>query len=214
VPTRELGGLLLTGGRSTRMGRDKATIEVDGTTLAERTAALLAGATTLAFEVGPGVSGLASIQEDPPGQGPLAAILVGREALVANGLSSGAPCLVVSCDLPMLSGSVLQRLAETSGDASVLPVIDETAQPLCARWSAADLDAAATAFAAGERSLQRHPARSTATLLAESTWGNDASKLRDADTPDDLASIGIRLDAAPGPGSRGTDEGPGSPGGR
>jgi molybdopterin-guanine dinucleotide biosynthesis protein A len=199
MATRELGGLLLTGGRSTRMGRDKATIEVDGITLAERTAALLIAATTIAVEVGPGASTLASVQEDPPGQGPLAAILAGRRALVARGLSPRASCLVVSCDLPRLSASVLQRLAEAAGDASVLPVIDGTEQPLCARWSADDLDAAVGAFAAGERSLRRLPERSAATIVREESWGDDAVALRDADTPADLASIGITFDAPPGP---------------
>lgn len=200
MATRELGGLLLTGGRSTRMGRDKATIEVDGITLAERTATLLHDATTLALEVGPGVSALASVQEDPPGQGPLAAILAGRQALLERGLSPHASCLVVSCDLPRLTASVLQRLAGTAGAASVLPVIDGTEQPLCARWSARDLDAAVAAFAGGERSLRHLPERSNATLLGETGWGDDAASLRDADTPADLTTIGVTLDAPPGPG--------------
>jgi molybdopterin-guanine dinucleotide biosynthesis protein A len=190
------------------MGRDKATIEIGGVTLAERTAALLAGATTLALEVGPGVSGLPSVQEDPPGQGPLAAILAGRDALLERGLSLSASCIVVSCDLPTLSAGVLQQLSVTAGDRSVLPVIDGTAQPLCARWSSEDLDAAALAFASGERSLRRLPERSTATLLDESAWANEASNLRDADTPEDLASIGIMLDVAPDQGPAEPDERP------
>jgi molybdenum cofactor guanylyltransferase len=193
------------------MGRDKATIEIDGVTLAGRTAALLAGATTLSLEVGPGVSGLASVREDPPGEGPLAAILAGRDALVARGLSPDSACIVVSCDLPTLTASVLRQLSLTPGDRSVLPVIDGTAQPLCARWSAEDLDAAALAFAGGERSLRRLPERSNATLLDESAWGVETSNLRDADTPEDLASIGIILDAATDQCAFGTDERPPPP---
>ncbi|HEY5273182.1 MAG TPA: molybdenum cofactor guanylyltransferase [Acidimicrobiales bacterium] len=208
MSTRELGGLLLTGGASTRMGRDKAAIEIDGVKLAERTASLLSAVTTLALEVGPGVSTLPSVQEDPPGQGPLAAILVGHKSLVRRGLSPSAPCLVVSCDLPLLSVSVLRRLADAAGDRSVLPVIDGTAQPLCARWSARDLAASDTAFATGERSLRRLPERGTALLLEESLWGIDASKLRDADTPEDLASMGITLGAVPGPRPAEPDERP------
>jgi molybdenum cofactor guanylyltransferase len=214
MSTRELGGLLLTGGSSIRMGRDKATIEIGGITLADRTGALLVATATLALEVGPGVSGLESVREDPPGQGPLAAILAGREALLERGLSAKSSCIIVSCDLPTLSASVLQQLALSAGDRSVLPVIDGVAQPLCARWSAADLDAAALAFAAGERSLRRLPERSTATLLDESAWGNEAPNLRDVDTPEDLESIGIMLEVAPDRGSAEPDERPSPPGGR
>jgi molybdopterin-guanine dinucleotide biosynthesis protein A len=109
---------------------------------------------------------------------------------------------------------VLRRLAATPGDASVLPVIDGTAQPLCARWSAEDLDAAAVGFAAGERSLRRHPRRRTAILLDETDWGDEAAGLRDADTPADLASIGIALDAVPNASRGRYPERPATPGHR
>jgi molybdopterin-guanine dinucleotide biosynthesis protein A len=214
MAAREIGGLLLTGGMSSRMGRDKATIEIDGVTLADRTAALLAGATSIAIEVGPGVSQLASVQERPMGQGPLAAILAGRARLLELGLSPGAPCLVVACDLPALSENVLRRLAETAGDASVLPVIDGVEQPLCARWSAADLDGAIDAFAGGERSLRRLPVRGTAVVVGEVEWGDDALRLRDADTPEDLAAIGVTVESPPSPGTNGRGPRPASPGRR
>jgi molybdopterin-guanine dinucleotide biosynthesis protein A len=195
MAAREIGGLLLTGGRSSRMGQDKATITIDGVTLADRTAELLRAATTLALEVGPGVSALTAVEEQPPGQGPLAAILAGRHQLLELGLGPGAPCLVVACDLPALSEAVLRRLREADGDVSILPVIDGVEQPLCARWSAADLDAAVTAFADGERSLRRLPNRRAALLLDEAEWGSESASLRDADTPEDLAAIGITLEA-------------------
>ena len=84
--TDQLGGLLLTGGSSRRMGIDKAMIKLDGLTLAERGAALLCAVVDLALEVGPGYSDLASTQEKPSGQGPLAAIVTGRRLLIEQGL--------------------------------------------------------------------------------------------------------------------------------
>jgi molybdopterin-guanine dinucleotide biosynthesis protein A len=188
---RELGGLLLTGGQSSRMGRDKAAIEVDGVTLAERTAALLIVAAAITLEVGPGWSSLESIREEPEGAGPLAAIVAGRRALLERGLPPDAACLVLACDLPLLSGAAVGRLASAQGEESVLPVIDGVAQPLCARWSATDLDAAEAAFNSGERSLRRLPDRSRALKLDESVWGPEARAFQDADTPEDLTSLGV-----------------------
>lgn len=44
--TGDVTGVILAGGRSTRMGRDKATLEVEGITLFERTRQMLAGVFT------------------------------------------------------------------------------------------------------------------------------------------------------------------------
>ena len=58
----------------------------------------------------------------------------------------------------------------------------------------ADLDAAAPLVAAGERSLQRCPDRTTATLIDEAIWSlaGGAEVLADADCPDDLDRLGVR----------------------
>ena len=68
-----IGGLLLTGGASRRMGTDKALIEVDGQRLVDRAAAVLGAVADPVIEVGPGWSELPAVREDPPGSGPLAA---------------------------------------------------------------------------------------------------------------------------------------------
>ena len=172
------------------MGRDKAALLVSGVTLAVRTARLLVPNVTRAVEVGGGESGLPSVWEDPPGGGPLAAIVAGRRHLLELGLDGGAACLVVACDLPRLTNDVVQRLAAWPGDGSVLPVIDGRAQPLCARWSAVDLDLAASTYGEGERSLRGLPDRSSAAMLEEASWV-DPTALRDADTPEDLARLGV-----------------------
>jgi molybdenum cofactor guanylyltransferase len=85
-------GLLLTGGASRRMGRDKATLTLTpaGESLAGRTARLLAAVTSPAFEVGPGHSQLPAIAEGQPGAGPLAAVAAGRRALCAFGWEPAA----------------------------------------------------------------------------------------------------------------------------
>src|SRR5712692_6470867 len=72
-----LAALLLTGGSSRRMGQPKAAIVVDGTSLADRTAALLALVSDPVIEVGPGYTNLVRVQESPAGGGPLAAVAAG-----------------------------------------------------------------------------------------------------------------------------------------
>jgi molybdopterin synthase catalytic subunit len=180
-------GILLTGGASARMGRDKASVEVGSTTLARRTAALLGAATERAVEVGPGRSGLPAVSEVPAGGGPLAGVVAGFHALVG---ASGEkrPCIVVACDLPELTADLLGWLARHPGDSSVVPVVEGRAQPLCARWSVADLERAAAQLAAGERSL-RSVFGPDAVLAAEDAWASVAPSgaLADVDTPGDLA---------------------------
>jgi len=83
VPDRSptVAAILLTGGKSRRMGHDKSRLIVEGSTLAVRTARLLRPVVETAVEVGPGVSGLPTTLEEPPGGGPLAALSAGYRAL-------------------------------------------------------------------------------------------------------------------------------------
>ena len=187
----EAYGIVLTGGGSARMGRDKATLEVGGTTLAARTAALLTSATGRAVEVGPGTSGLPAVRERPPGSGPLAAVAAGWDELVRT-TGEKRPCVVLACDLPELARDLVAWLAAQPEGGSVVPVLDGRPQPLCARWSVADLERAASQHAAGERSLRR-VFGPDARFVAEEEWSGVAPKgtARDVDTPSDLARLGL-----------------------
>ena len=149
-----LAGLLLTGGRSRRMGRDKSQLVLGGRTMAARLGGLLVEVVgpALALEVGPGSSGLAAVREAPPFAGPLAAVVAGWRALAAAGHTG--PVLVVACDLPLLDAAALRLLADWPGEGSVVPVADGRRQLLSARWSPADLAAAEAALAGGARALR------------------------------------------------------------
>ena len=189
MASKELGGLLLTGGASSRMGVDKATIEVDGSTIGQKSADLLAAVVTLALEVGPGFTDLVAVREAPPRQGPLAGIVAGRRALIKRGLSRSASCIVLACDLPLLNRAILEVLSSPPRGIALVPLIDNIAQPLCARWSTNDLDEAERRFEAGERSLRLLPNPAEADMRSNSSWGDDAVRLSDADSPDDLATL-------------------------
>jgi molybdopterin-guanine dinucleotide biosynthesis protein A len=179
--------LLLTGGASRRMGRNKAELVVDGDRLADRTAALLLQVAAPVIEVGPGFTSLPRTMEDPPGSGPLAALVAGAGTLAARGVS-GRPVLVVATDLPRLTAVFLRLLAGypvPSPEHCVVPRDgDGRPQPLCARFSPAAVARAEELFATGRRSM-------SALLEAVSvTWldtGGEA--LYDVDTPGDLAQV-------------------------
>lgn len=184
-------GIVLTGGASRRMGTDKATLEVGGMTLGRRAAVAISAATSAAIEVGPGVTGLPHVVEDPPGGGPLAAIVTGWTELVAR-TGEKQPAVVLACDLPAASPALVSWLAGRSGDRSVVPVLDGLDQPLCARWSIADLERAGAQLAAGERSLKAAfgpgAEHVTEDELAEAVGRGTT---RDVDTPGDLALLAL-----------------------
>ena len=174
------------------MGFDKASIRVDGIALARRAGRPLSEVTAPAVEVGPGRSGLDSVLEDPPGAGPLAAVGAGVRFLRAAGHQGGA--LVLACDLPLVSRETLEVLAGWPGDGSVVPVVAGGPQPLCARWSASDLDAVGALLAGGERAMRALLARPGITMAAQADWpaGLEARALFDVDTPVELDRLGLR----------------------
>jgi molybdenum cofactor guanylyltransferase len=190
-PSSTVAAILLTGGKSRRLGRDKTQLIVEGSTLAVRTAKLLHLVVETAIEVGPGVSGLPSTREQPPGEGPLAALAAGCQALRHRGHVGGA--LAIACDLPLLSESLLGLLVDWETPGSVVPVVHGRPQPLCARWSAHDLDAAGPMFSQGVRSLRHLAAQSDVVLLGKAEWGLVANEeqFSDVDTPEDLERLGL-----------------------
>jgi len=169
------------------MGTDKARLVVDGETLAARSARVLASACDPVVEVGPCVSGLPAIQEEPRGTGPLVALLAGVGAL-------GNPRVVVllACDLPFVEAALLQLLVEWPGTGTVIPVVDGRFQYACARYGPAALDEARVAVRHGESSL-RAIASADCEYLTASDWGEviTARGFADVDTPADWERLGL-----------------------
>lgn len=189
-------GLLLTGGRSRRLGTDKATLRLDGESLAHRSARLLVEVATPVLEVGPGFSGLDAVLEDPPGAGPLAGVVAGAAALGVRG-AAHLPALVVAVDLPRIDRAVLELLAsnESPGADAVVPRVAGRAQPLCARYSARALAVAGDTYAAGARSMREWLEALTVRWLDERDWAGvaDAGVFEDVDTPADVRRVGLEM---------------------
>lgn len=190
-------GMLLTGGASRRMGFDKAMIDVGGVPNALRLAGALGQVAGPLVEVGPGRSGLPAVSEEPPGAGPLVALCAGWDALVACGCAG--PVLVVACDLAFLTAEALAVLSGWPGVSSALPVVGGRPQPLCARWSQADMEVARELVVAGERSMKALLARAAVEMLSEVVWPGDPRRVfADVDTPQDLRRFGLACPGAPG----------------
>jgi molybdopterin-guanine dinucleotide biosynthesis protein A len=146
--------VVLAGGDSRRMGRDKAALAMDGETLAARAARRLLGACTRVVVADGGrglVPGLPSLR-DAPGPGPAAGILGAALAW------PGHPLLVLACDLQRVSEALLGELARRlssaqdgeTGDADwVVPRWERGLEPLCALYRPAALAALAAAVERG-----------------------------------------------------------------
>lgn len=192
-----VAGILLTGGRSRRMGNDKAQLVIDGERLADRVAAELAAATWPVVEVGPGYTTLQVTREDPIGQGPLAAIACGWATVhgpaPSGNIAAVRAAITLAVDLPLATTALLRLIAEYPSPVSVVPIVDGRPQPLCARWSAEALHRATQLVSDGERSMRALLAAVEIEWLGPSQWGSVATAdcFADLDTPDDLARLGL-----------------------
>ncbi len=188
-------GLVLTGGASRRLGVDKATLVLDGETLAGRAARLLVARCDRVLEVGPGVTELHAVRESPPGAGPLAALAAGTAALAATGAITSI--VLLACDLPwvesVLDALVAVQLADNPATVAVVPVDgDGRRQYVCARYGPSALLRASTLIAAGERSLHGLVESFPSDAIVELD-GFAAGTFADIDGPDDARAAGIDL---------------------
>jgi molybdenum cofactor guanylyltransferase len=149
----EFAGFILAGGASSRMGRDKARLRLDGATFVARIAAALHAITPEVKIVSARPDSadlrLAVVPDLFLGCGALG----GLHAALTDCRAIWAA--VVSCDLPFVNGDLLLRLVSlaTSEFDAVAPVQpDGRLQPLCALYRAqVCLACAEQLLAAGER---------------------------------------------------------------
>lgn len=136
-------GIIVAGGRSSRMGQDKALLEINGATMLERTYTTLQQVAQRVVIVtrdnqGYGLSGMETVSDVFPGMGPLSGIHAGLSA------STTEWGMVVACDMPFIQLEVLQDLlvvtekwTELHGTTeptlqAVIPSMDGRIHPLLA----------------------------------------------------------------------------------
>ncbi|MCL6710996.1 molybdenum cofactor guanylyltransferase [Pseudoxanthomonas sp. z9] len=172
-------GIVLAGGRSSRMGRDKALLEWRGRPLLEHMRALLsdAGATRVVISgVRPGAD---AIPDDIGDAGPAAAL-----AQLVQRLPDGV-WLVVPVDMPLLEAPALHALVAASVDCAMFE-----GHPLPMRIT---LDARTRAILAGivdlppdQRSLRAIHHALAGEMLAAGAWN---ATLVGCNTPEEWAAL-------------------------
>ncbi len=145
--------VLLAGGRSTRMGRDKALLPLDdGRTLLARQLATLRAAGTAEMLVSARaeqhlpLDGTRLIPDLQPDSGPLAGLAAALAAAAHDRV------LVLAIDLPQMPPEFLAALVRDSTPAcGVVPTRDGRPEPLAAVYPGAAASVAAELLDAGER---------------------------------------------------------------
>ncbi|MDR1651418.1 MAG: molybdenum cofactor guanylyltransferase [Synergistaceae bacterium] len=146
-------GVLLAGGESRRMGRDKALLELDGRPLVLRGLEVLsracAGAVISASNAEPFARFSVPVVPDLwPGQGPLGALVSVFEAVPSDLL------FLAACDMPFLREDAIRHIYGRMGDCDI--AVLETGgrlHTLHAFYHRRAAPAAASLFRSGERSL-------------------------------------------------------------
>jgi molybdopterin-guanine dinucleotide biosynthesis protein A len=187
----EIGGFILAGGTSSRMGRDKALLELGGTPLIVRAARLLEPLVGPPTVIGPPARlnglGLNGVADDCPGLGPLGGIAT------ALRISADPWNLVIGCDLPYLTTDWLNfliRRASGTDAGAVLPEGERGAEPLCAMYHKRAGAAIAAALARGIRKVTDGLAGVVVLKLAPAEWkafDSHGRLFKNMNTPEDYA---------------------------
>ena len=189
-----LAGLVLAGGRSRRMGSDKAALMAGGETQLERGVGLLERHVDRVF-----VSTRADQADDPvrarfeqivdayDGLGPVAGILSAMDA------QPDWSWLVLACDLPSIDDETIEFLIENASDSSpataFVSVVDGLPEPLCAIWRPMSRPIIEQFIADGFNCPRKMLIKSPTTLLDQPRPG----ALHNINTPADLDGTGIEL---------------------
>lgn len=181
----QLSGAILCGGASSRMGRNKALVAIDGIPMIERVRRALRTV----------VDDLVLVTDDPQpytflnlpsipdmmrAAGPLSAV----HAAVSR--AAHERVIIVACDFPMITPAIFTTLLLHDA-AIVVPVVDGRVQPLCGVYHRDVAGRIAAMLAAGERSVQPLLRESHTTLVDLSA--PLSAQLRNVNTPADLQLI-------------------------
>ncbi|MBD0337440.1 MAG: molybdenum cofactor guanylyltransferase [Cyanobacteria bacterium Co-bin13] len=201
----QVTALILAGGQSSRMGYDKALIDVEGTPLLRRTCEVALACTPTVKVVTPWPDRYQAVvpaavafvheqflaQEVPQSHGPLVGLAQGLAQVDSDWV------LALACDLPHLKAAVLQAWARQLESLppttlAYLPQIKGRWEPLCGFYRRSCLPLLEAFIQKGGRSFQRWLDQHPVTVIAEV----DPALLFNLNTPGDVASLRQTISAS------------------
>jgi len=201
APGAPVAGVVLAGGRASRMGgRDKAFAAVEGEPIAVRAVRIFRSlfAQVLVSTNRPErFAGLdvQTVADQFPGCGPLAGI---HAALLA---SRYPHVFVAACDMPGLDPDVIRFLLRRVGSAdAVVPCWDGDVEPLHAVYAVGALREIEAHLRAGQNAVRDVLRRLRVDYVSEAEMRavrGAARSLTNVNTPEELAAVGGRFDDAP-----------------
>ena len=186
-------GVVLNGGRSERMGTNKANLLLDGKTLLESSALKLkeASASSILI-VGNALkkefeTEVTVIKDRWPNEGPLGGILTALQFLQGTDL----PVVIVACDFPELDTEEIRNLvkhAYLNKDSIIVPRVGEINQWMHACWPTSVEEHLYKSFLNGERAPHRAVIGYETVVLDR----KKESAYFDVDTPEDFQKVKMR----------------------
>ena len=190
-----LYGVVLAGGASRRMGRDKAALEYLGRSQVAIAFDLVSRHCQRAFVSvrpdqtnDPTRAALPQVVDQVAGLGPIAGIAAAQAAFPE------AAWLVVACDLPFLGDAAIARLVAARGAHGIVAYRSEhdgLPEPLCAIYEPSTRAGILDAIAHDRRCPRKFVIASGVPLLEQA----DPAALDNVNTPQEFASAAARLKA-------------------
>jgi len=186
---RDFSGFVLAGGRSSRMGTDKAFLQLDDRTLLTRALDLLHRLTPEVRIVGPAAkfSAYGPVVEDIyADRGPLAGI---HAALSSSATELN---LILAVDLPFVTEFLLRFIVERARATDAVVTVPHIAggyQPLCAVYRRAFVSLAQAALESGKNKVDALFSAAATCVLEEpelSRFAFDAGMFENLNTPEAL----------------------------
>lgn len=183
MPDQKFTVAILIGGDSSRMGADKATLQIEGVAMAERVsnAAHAAGASEVLLVGGPQkrASALTGTwkKDSFPGEGPLGGVITALKAATHDAV------VVLSCDMPFITPAVIASLVPPLTEAQATVGRTDRLNWMCAAWSKSEcLPSLQSVWKRNERAIHR-----AAVLLDVVEVPVPAVAVRNFNTPEDLS---------------------------
>jgi molybdenum cofactor guanylyltransferase len=198
-PVQDLTAFVLAGGKSSRMGRDKAFLELGGQTLLEHALILgqsIAHEVVIVGEVTRFMRLGRAIEDVYPGHGPLGGI---HAALLSTATALN---LILAVDMPLVERDFLLYLvaeATRSGAMVTVPRSRAGWQPLCAVYHRDFGEIAERALQAGKNKIDPLFSRTETRAISQAElvrMGFSETMFRNLNTPDEFARAEKELAAA------------------